>query len=58
MLTSFTEKDGHRKALLRRLELEKTRSDEDVEIVSLVSDSLDTIRQTHSRYFKGELASA
>lgn len=32
---------------------ERVRSDADVEIVSLVSDSLETIKKTHSRHFAG-----
>lgn len=49
--------EGRRAAMRRRLELEKTRTDTDVEIVSLVSDSIETLRRTHSRYFQGrELA--
>lgn len=48
--------DGqHRDAMKRRLALERERSDQDVEIVSLVSDSLESVRRTHSRYFEGEL---
>lgn len=41
----------------RRLELEAERTNQGVEIVALISDSLNTLRQTHSRYFTGnELA--
>ena len=46
-----------REAMERRLELESERTDQGVEIVALISDSLTTLRQTHSRYFTGvELA--
>jgi hypothetical protein len=45
--------DGHKAALLRRLELEHDRVDDDIEIASLNSDSLETIKKTHSRYFEG-----
>ncbi|KSZ58097.1 hypothetical protein D1O33_04295 [Rhodococcus rhodochrous] len=56
-VTSFPGVEGRRAAMRRRLELEKSRTDKDVEIVSLVSDSLETLRRTHSRYFQGrELA--
>ncbi|MFC8191056.1 hypothetical protein ACFUMH_05260 [Cellulomonas sp. NPDC057328] len=48
---------GPRDALQRRLELEGTAA-QDVEIVSLVSDSIETVRQTHSRYFQRELAAS
>ncbi|ACZ30561.1 hypothetical protein Xcel_1531 [Xylanimonas cellulosilytica DSM 15894] len=40
----------------RRLELERVRVNKDIEIVSLVSDSIETVRRTHSRYFARELA--
>jgi len=60
-VTSFTGPEGHREALVRRLEIEQTRSSEDWEIVSLNSDSLETVKKTHARYFEGrelDLASA
>ncbi|HEX4492275.1 MAG TPA: hypothetical protein VH914_13785 [Acidimicrobiia bacterium] len=47
-------------ARARRLELEKQFRDQpNIEVVVLSSDSLDTLKRTHSRYFKtvGELAS-
>lgn len=53
-VTNFIGAEGHREALLRRLELEKSREDEDWEIASLNSDSLETLMKTHARYFKGE----
>ena len=49
----FEGPDGHKLALLRRLELERDRTDEDVEIASLNSESLGTVKKTHSRYFEG-----
>jgi hypothetical protein len=49
----FDGPDGHKAALLRRLELEHDRTDPDVEIASLNSDSLETVKKTHSRYFEG-----
>lgn len=49
----FDGADGHKAALLRRLELEHDRTDQDVEIASLNSDSLETVKKTHSRYFEG-----
>jgi hypothetical protein len=52
-VTEFPGPDGHRDALLRRLELDKARTDKSWEYVSLSSDSLKTIKKTHSRYFHG-----
>ena len=58
-VTEFPGVDGHREALLRRIELEAKRTDLNWEIASLNSDSLETIKKTHARYFKGhELQSA
>lgn len=54
-ITEYLEADGHRQAMRRRLELEREPRDADVEIVALASDSLETVRRTHSRYFAGEL---
>lgn len=50
-VTSFTAPDGHREAFKERLRLERENQDPDVEIVSLGSDSLETVKKTHSRYF-------
>ncbi|WP_136518405.1 hypothetical protein [Cellulomonas telluris] len=47
---------GYREAFERRLRIEGS-ADPDVEVVSLVSDSLATIKRTHSRYFQDELSS-
>ena len=59
MVTEFPGDQGHQAAFLRRLELEKTRENDDWEIASLNSDSLETIKSTHARYFEGtELLSA
>jgi hypothetical protein len=44
----------HREAMRERLRLEAGRTNSDIEIVSLISDSLKTLEQTHSRYFTGE----
>lgn len=57
-ITEFAGADGHRAALRRRLELEVDRHDDDIEIVSLASDSLETVRTTHSRYFARDMAPA
>lgn len=50
----FSGPQGHREALKRRLELEQSNQDPDVEVVSLMSDSIETISRTHSRYFRRE----
>lgn len=47
----FVGVEGHREALLCRLRLEEERVDVDWEIASLNSDSLDTVKKTHARYF-------
>lgn len=47
---------ANRQGIQRRVELERERTDKSVEIVSLVSDSLEMIRKTHSRYFMFEPA--
>ncbi len=52
-VTSYLGVDGHREAMRQRLLLERERQDLNIEIVSLISDSLDTVQETHSRYFQG-----
>jgi hypothetical protein len=47
----YTGPDAHRRAFAERLRLESESQDSEVEIVSLVSDSLESIKRTHSRYF-------
>jgi len=47
-----------RAAIERRLELESQHNDQDVEIVCLMSDSLETIRRTHRRYFRRDTMAA
>ena len=47
----FDSPNGSEAAMNKRCELEDSRTDSDVEIVSLVSSSIDAIRHTHSRYF-------
>ena len=54
----FLGSSGHRDALLARLRIEKERPSQDWEIVSLNSDSLDTVKKTHSRYFTGKQVTA
>lgn len=53
-VTEFLGEQGHREALRFRLERERERSSVDWEVVSLNSDSLETIHKTHSRYFVGK----
>lgn len=53
IVTQFSGAEGRRAAMRRRLELEKSRTDANIEIVSLVSDSIESLRRTHSRYFQG-----
>lgn len=45
-------------AMEYRLKLDALREDTDIEIVALGSKSLETLMQTHSRYFTGEELSA
>lgn len=52
-VTQFPGADGHRAALMFRLERERTRPSTQWEVVSLNSDSLETVHRTHSRYFTG-----
>jgi len=55
----FDGPSGHRDALEARIRREHERTDLNIEIVSLNSDSFETIKKTHSRYFQGrELLSA
>lgn len=54
LVTAFPGADGHKAALLERLRLEKLRPSDDWEVVSLNSDSLETVQKTHSRYFTGK----
>lgn len=55
-VTPFNGRNGHRSAFQERLRLERDRVDPDMEIISLIGDSLDTIKQTHSRYFMTDRA--
>lgn len=52
-VTEFPGSEGHRAALRYRLALEGSRASNEWEIVSLNSDSLETVHRTHSRYFGG-----
>lgn len=47
----FLGANGHREAMLCRLQLEAERIDENWEIASVNSDSIQTVMKTHSRYF-------
>ncbi|MCX2747806.1 hypothetical protein OOZ51_08235 [Arthrobacter sp. MI7-26] len=52
-VTEFPGANGPREALKQRLLLERERHDQEIEIASLNSDSIETIQRTHSRYFTG-----
>ncbi|HRD11448.1 MAG TPA: hypothetical protein PLI79_06270 [Mycobacterium sp.] len=41
-------------AMEYRLHLEAQRLDENIEIVALISESLEALQRTHSRYFTGQ----
>ncbi|MFJ4170804.1 hypothetical protein ACIPY3_14950 [Paenarthrobacter sp. NPDC089714] len=58
IVKEFPGRLGHREALKLRLELERERESREWEIVSLNSDSLETVKKTHSRYFTGHLIGA
>jgi hypothetical protein len=47
---------GHREAvnMRLRLEAEKRFAGENIEIAAISSDSIETVRSTHSRYFEGD----
>lgn len=49
-----TEFHTPREAMQRRLELESRRTDPNMEIAAMISDSLETLQRTHSRYFTGK----
>ncbi|WP_417219420.1 hypothetical protein [Arthrobacter sp.] len=53
LVTAFEGKDGPQRALAERLRRERERTDGEWEIVSLNSNSVETIMKTHSRYFSG-----
>ncbi|MCR6647812.1 MAG: hypothetical protein NVV70_06590 [Cellulomonas sp.] len=57
-VTAYPEPGGRREALEHRLRLDSERVSDDVEVVSLVSDSIETVRKTHSRYFAREFVDA
>lgn len=50
----ITEFETPSEAMEYRLKLEAERTDRNVEIAALVSKSLETLKQTHSRYFSGD----
>ena len=54
-LEEFGGPEGARDALRERLRVEKENRDPDVEVVALNSDSEETLRRTHSRYFNAAL---
>ena len=54
-VTEFSGEGSQAEAMRLRVKLEAERDDRDVEVVSLVSDSLETVQKTHSRYFREPL---
>lgn len=55
-ITEFDGPDAVSQASRARSHLESANEDRNVEVVSLFADSLDDLRQTHSRYFLNEPA--
>jgi len=55
-VTSFVGEQGFRDAFKQRLRLEAENQNPDIEIVSLVSDSIESAQVTHSRYFENVVA--
>ncbi|CAB0730691.1 hypothetical protein FRC0088_01582 [Corynebacterium diphtheriae] len=47
----ITRFDSLIEATIKRLELDKTNTDPELEIVAVASESEDHLRQSHSRYF-------
>lgn len=58
MVTPFSGPTGRRDALKQRFIRDDTRESRDWENVTLHSDSLESIKQTHSRYFFGNVTYA
>lgn len=54
----YTEYADFSEALVLRHELESENGDPDIEIVSLTSESLEMLKQTHRRYFLNEISAA
>ena len=52
-LRSFLGENGYRCAMEDSFVLERARSSEDFEVAALASDSIETLRATHSRHFRG-----
>jgi hypothetical protein len=50
-VTEFTGEQAGERALVARVEAERTRTTTDLEVVVLTADSLEEIKQTHGRYF-------
>ena len=53
---SYDGPDGRQRALLERLRLEADGrfKDSDIEIAAVSSDSIETVKATHARYFNGD----
>jgi len=52
-LQSFFGENGYRNAMENSFALERARSSEEFEVAALASDSVEILRSTHSRYFRG-----
>lgn len=52
-ITEFPGERGRAEALRESFELERSRANTDYEIAVLATDSLETLKRTHSRYFNG-----
>lgn len=50
-IETFEGRMGAREAIVRRLELERARDDNDLEIVAINAPSLRSVKKTHARYF-------
>lgn len=57
-IETFEGREGARKAIVRRLELEQLRDDRDLEIVAINAPSLESVKKTHARYFNSGLMTA
>ena len=52
-LQSFSGENGYRRAMEDSFMLERARRSEEFEVAALASDSVETLKSTHSRYFRG-----
>lgn len=57
-IETFEGRTGVREAIVRRLELERARDNDDLEIVAINAPSLSAVKKTHARYFNRRLLPA